>query len=111
MNVIVRRRGESEKSIKLGKVTAHLLQRSPAMETMIVELPPGEEIPKVYSHKGEEVRIVLEGEIEVEVEGRKHLLRKGEFMWFNSKQKHRIKNSGNEKAVYFSANVPSSLEW
>lgn len=56
MNVLVRRSGEVERSIELGEVTANLLQRSPAMESMVVELPPGEEIPKQYSHGGEEVR-------------------------------------------------------
>lgn len=111
MKVVVRRRGESEKSIKLGKATAQLLQRSQAMESMIVELPPGEKIPRVYSHRGEEVRIVLEGEIEVEVEGEKHLLKRGDFMWFDSGLKHTIRNPSEEKAIYFSANAPSSLEW
>lgn len=50
---------------------------------------------------------MLEGEIEVEVGGEKHLLSQGDFMWFESRLKHRIRNQGTEKSAYFYVNVPS----
>ncbi len=110
-DVILRRKGESEKSIKLGNVPVHLLAKGEMLEGMIVELPPGEGIPKVYSHEGEEIRIVLEGEIEVEVSGKKYRLTEGDSLWFKSKLPHVIRNPSKKRAAYFSANVPPSLTW
>ena len=105
------RRGEGEKEINPGSGAIRLLVRSSKLEGMVVELEPRAEIPKVYSHPGEELRIVLQGEIEVEVEGERFLLREGDFMWFDSSLKHRIRNPGEQKAVYFSVNSPPSLKW
>jgi|Deesub1362B_J571_1020462.scaffolds.fasta_scaffold09815_3 quercetin dioxygenase-like cupin family protein len=105
------RRGEGEKEINLGSGPIRLLVRSRLLEGMVVELEPKAEIPKVYSHEGEELRIVLEGEIEVEVEGKRYLLKEGDFMWFDSSLRHRIRNPTDKKAVYFSVNSPPSLEW
>ncbi|NOZ59871.1 MAG: cupin domain-containing protein [Euryarchaeota archaeon] len=105
------RRGESEREINPGSGAIRLLVRSSRLEGMVVELEPHAEIPMVYSHEGEELRIVLEGEVEVEVEGERHLLREGDFMWFDSSLKHRIRNPGDKKAVYFSVNSPPSLKW
>ena len=105
------RRGEGEREINPGSGPIRLLVRSSKLEGMVVELEPHAEIPRVYSHPGEELRIVLEGEIEVEVEGERYLLREGDFMWFDSSLKHRIRNPGDKKAVYFSVNSPPSLEW
>jgi quercetin dioxygenase-like cupin family protein len=110
-DVIVRRKGESQKSIKMGGIPVHLLARTEKLEGMIVEMPPQTEIPKLYSHEGEEIRIVLEGEIEVELEGEKYLLKEGDVMWHKSHRPHRIRNPTNNKSVYFSVNLPPSLEW
>lgn len=110
-HVVVRREGESLKEIRIGKVPVRLLTRTEGMESMIVELPPGESIPRVYSHPGEEVRIVLEGRVEVEIEGESYLLEKGDVMWHKSEFKHVIRNPDTVKAVYFSVNLPPSLSW
>ncbi len=105
------RRGECEAEINPGSGAIRLLLRSGLMECMLVEVEAGKEIPMEYSHPGEELRLVLEGEIEVEVEGERHLLRRGDFMWFDSSQKHRIRNPGKVRAVYFSANTPPAMRW
>ncbi len=109
--VIVQRKGECVKEISLGKVPVRLLTRTEGLESMIVEMPPGEEIPRVYSHPGEEIRIVLKGTVEVEVEGEKYVLNEGDVMWHKSELKHVIRNPGKTKAVYFSVNLPPSLSW
>ena len=110
-DVIIRRSGESQKSINIGGNPAHLLVKTETLEGMLVEMDPGKGIPKVYSHEGEEIRIVLEGEIEVEVAGKKYHLKKGDTMWFKSIQPHVIRNPGKGKAVYFAVNVPPTLIW
>lgn len=105
------RQGEGEKEINPGSGPIRLLVRSDVLEGMVVEIEPGAEIPRVYSHRGEELRMVLQGEIEVEVEGECYLLREGDFMWFDSSMKHRIRNPSDKKAVYFSVNSPPAMEW
>ncbi len=105
------RRGESEAEMDPGSGMIRLMVRSEKLEGMLVEVGAGKEIPMEYSHPGEELRLVLEGEIEVEVEGERHLLREGDFMWFDSSMKHRIRNPGAKKAVYFSVNTPPAMRW
>lgn len=111
VDVVVRHKGEALKKIRIGEVPVSLLARTKRLESMIVELPPGKSIPKVYSHEGEEVRIVLEGRVEVEVEGEKYVLEAGDVMWHRSELSHVIRNPGKTRAVYFSVNLPPSLTW
>jgi quercetin dioxygenase-like cupin family protein len=110
-DVVVRRKGEAQKKIEIGGIPISLLVKSEEMEAMVVEIPPQLEIPQVYSHPGEEIRIVLEGVIEVEVEGERVLLKEGDTMWFHSEKSHSIRNPGTERAIYFSVNLPPSLRW
>lgn len=109
--VIIRRKGEGEKKIDLGSGPISLLHRSESLESMLVEMEPNSKIGKTYSHAGEEIRIVLRGEVEVEIEGERFELKEGDFMWFKSELNHRIRNKKNEKAVYFCTNLPPNLEW
>lgn len=104
-DAIVRRKGESEKSITLGDATVALLTRAEFLESMTVEIPPGSEIPKEYEHEGEEVKLVLEGEIDVEVAGVTYNLKEGDVMWHKSSAPHKVKNPSDQKAVYFSVNL------
>jgi quercetin dioxygenase-like cupin family protein len=109
-DVIVRRNGESQKSIALDEVTVNLLTSAEYLESMTVEMPPGSEIPEEYEHEGEEVRIVLEGEIEVKVAGETYNLKEGDVMWHKSSASHKIKNPSDKRAIYFSVNLPPSIE-
>lgn len=110
-DVIIRKKGESEKSISIGNVSTSLLASSGALEGLTVKIPPNSEIPKLYSHGGEEIRFMLEGEIEVEVAGDKYILKEGDVMWHESTVPHRIRNPTDKRAVYFLVNVPPSIKW
>jgi quercetin dioxygenase-like cupin family protein len=108
-DVIITRSGESKKSIALGDTTVNLLTSAEYLESMTVEMPPGSEIPEEYEHEGEEVKIVLEGEIEVEIDGETHSLKKGDVMWYKSSSPHKVKNPSSKKAVYFTVNLLPSI--
>lgn len=69
------------------------------MQVIMAELEPGAETDE-YVHEGEEFRIVLEGEIECEVEGRIFKLKEGDAIWHLSDKKHRMRNVGGKKARY-----------
>jgi quercetin dioxygenase-like cupin family protein len=104
-DVIIRRRGETREAIKLDKVEVNLLTSAEYLESMAVEMPPGSEIPEEYEHEGEEVKLVLEGEIELDVSGETYNLKEGDVMWHKSSARHKVKNPSDKKAVYFSVNL------
>lgn len=63
----------------------------------------GEEL---YSHPGEECGLILEGELEVQLEDKKYLLKKGDSITFKSTILHRKTNTGKSKSVSIWANTP-----
>jgi quercetin dioxygenase-like cupin family protein len=109
--VIIRRAGESEKTFDIEGIPLHLLVKTDLLEGTLIEIEAGKGIPKKYSHEGEEIRIILDGALEVEVSGKKYLLSKGDCMWFKSDQPHTVRNTGEKKAVFFSVTVPPSFKW
>jgi quercetin dioxygenase-like cupin family protein len=105
--VVIARKGEGEEKM-LGKVRILRKIKTEALKGLLVEMEPSEGIPKVYSHHGEEVRIVLEGEIEVYIRDKTYRLKEGDVMWFDSTTPHTVKNPGPEKAVFFVVGTGSS---
>ena len=63
----------------------------------------GEEL---YSHPGEECGLILEGELEVQLEDKRYLLKKGDSITFKSTIPHRKTNTGKTKSVSIWANTP-----
>lgn len=63
----------------------------------------GEEL---YSHPGEECGLILEGELEVILEDKKYLLKKGDSITFKSTILHRKTNTGKFKSISIWANTP-----
>lgn len=59
-----------------------------------------------YSHPGEECGLILEGELEVQLEDKKYLLKKGDSITFKSTILHRKTNTGKSKSVSIWANTP-----
>jgi transcriptional regulator with XRE-family HTH domain len=63
----------------------------------------GEEL---YSHPGEECGLILEGELEVQLEDKKYLLKKGDSITFKSTILHKKTNTGKSKSISIWANSP-----
>lgn len=71
------------------------------LRTFRVTIPPNSEHPKVkYQHEGEEVIYMLQGEMEIRVGSKTHMLKKGETLHFDSSKRHSLKNPGTKKAVF-----------
>lgn len=63
-----------------------------------------------YEHKGEEAGIVLEGRLELTIDGDRFILEKGDSFSFPSDLEHRFVNpSDNEETVVVWANTPVTL--
>ena len=63
------------------------------LHSVIVHEPPGHRSEPI-SHKGEEMFFILEGEITVEIEGDKEILRQGDTIHFDSTRIHSTWNHG-----------------
>lgn len=66
------------------------------MLLVIVE-PGGTSGPEHYVHKGEDAGVVLTGELELWIDGHKHLLQEGDSFRFKSSLPHRFHNPGSSE--------------
>ena len=102
-----RRRGGRLRPDRDGK-HVELLARSARMEGVLVTLWPATDFGRVYAHEGEEIRMVLEGEVEMDVGGRRYRLKKGDVLWHNSEVPHSLRNPSRKRARYFVVMAPPS---
>jgi transcriptional regulator with XRE-family HTH domain len=65
--------------------------------------------PEPFVHKGEEGGIVLEGQMEVTLAGRTHLLEEGDSIYFDSSIPHSYRNAGKGKLIAVWAITPPSF--
>ncbi len=65
--------------------------------------------PELYTHRGEEAGIVIEGQIALTVSARTEVLGPGDAYIFESLKPHRFHNSFSEKCVIVSACTPPSF--
>ena len=86
-----------------------LLFMSDVMEGILVELEPMTGFEGSYRHNGEEMHIVLEGEVEFTVAGEGYLCQEGDILWHDSSLEHRIHNPGMAHAKYLTIVAPPAL--
>lgn len=71
----------------------------------LIDIQPGSSSGDTpYTHRGEEIGLVMEGSLELEIDGRTYTLRSGDCFCFSSDQPHRFKNSGKTVATVFWVN-------
>ncbi|MCM2971569.1 cupin domain-containing protein [Larsenimonas suaedae] len=63
----------------------------------------------MLSHDGEEGGIIVEGEIELTVDGETRVLKAGDGYYFDSSLPHRFRNVGDAPCVIVSANTPPTF--
>jgi quercetin dioxygenase-like cupin family protein len=72
---------------------------TPRLDIYIITLEPGGRSgDQPYAHEGEEAGLVLEGGIELVVEGRKFILGEGDSFRFKSSRPHHFCNAGDRPA-------------
>ena len=81
-NVVIVRKGDKNRSIVWGK---------------------GD---KLYQHEGEESAYVLEGKLQINLNGNKFILNKGDFIWFQSAIPHQITNLSDKKSLAIWVDTP-----
>jgi transcriptional regulator with XRE-family HTH domain len=82
-------------SLGKGKVDRH-------MEPFFIEmLPASHEDRKLSSHEGEELIIVVSGEVELLYGKKRHVLKAGDSMYYNSVVPHHVGTAGDGKAEIY----------
>ena len=107
--VFIKNGDEKSKTTKPGKVYRMML-KSQHMEAIIAELEPHTE-SKWFQHNGEEMHLVLQGEMEYTVGEKSYKLSEGDILWHKSMLKHHARALGNEKVVYITVSTPPTFMW
>jgi quercetin dioxygenase-like cupin family protein len=105
--ILIKNGDEKNRTEKPGKIYRMMI-KSNKMETIIAELDPHTE-SRWFRHEGEEMHLVLEGEMEYTIGGKSFILHKGDILWHKSTQKHKAKNIGEEKVVYITIGTPPTF--
>lgn len=69
------------------------------MHPFFTTIEPGGGSHGLYSHVGEEFGIVLQGELEIDLDGAIHTVKKHESFYYNSSQPHSWTNPGKEATI------------
>jgi mannose-6-phosphate isomerase-like protein (cupin superfamily) len=107
--VVVCRGGEKKETVKLDGIICNLLVKTEVIEVIIFEMKPGASFGEPFQHAGQEAHLVLEGEVEAEIDGKKYLLKRGDVLSFPSVLPHTGRNPGKKKAVLFSIATPPTF--
>lgn len=83
---------------------------NPVMEPHLFHVAPGAGSgEEEYSHDGEEFLFVLNGTLNLVVDGREYSLQKGDSFYFESNHPHRWSNPGSKEAVILWVNTPPTF--
>ena len=108
-DVIVIPKSSSKKILDFEGKHLELLFKSGSMEGIIIEVEPGEKFGKQYTHDGEELHYVIEGEIEYKVGDETYKLKEGDCLWHKSRIPHSAGNPGTKKARYITIGTPPTF--
>ena len=104
---VVRRKDRLRVNYDKG-VTDELLTPRLSMQVEMLRstFPAGTESTHAYSHDGDEVGLILQGELELWVGERHFHLREGDSFAYSSREKHRYRNPGKVETVVIWAISP-----
>ena len=83
--------------------------RDGLLQVQMLHLEPGAEQPRFLDHEGEELIFVLDGVLDVIVEGRTYSVAQGDMIYFSSMLPHRYANTGDQTARAFWVNTPPTM--
>ena len=107
--VLIKKGNEKSRSEKPGKLY-RLMVKSEKMDSIITELDPHTE-SKWFQHEGEEMHLVLQGEMEYTVGEHSYKLNEGDILWHHSSLKHHARNIGSDKVIYITVGTPPTFMW
>lgn len=97
---------ESEKEYRFGDSGPKYLMKGPHMNFAIVQFPPGDDFKAHYHNVMEENFYILEGEINIVVDGVVHHLKPGDFIHIDAPKVHYCFNPYKETVKMISTLAP-----
>ncbi|WP_176463841.1 cupin domain-containing protein [Bordetella genomosp. 11] len=85
------------------------IDRNGLLQALVHSIPPGARSGDTVSHAGEELGYIIEGEVEVTVDGKSYVVRQGDLIFFPSSLPHGYCNKGDKMARMLKVNTPPSL--
>lgn len=79
------------------------------MEPHLFRVAPGAGSGESYSHHGEEFLHILQGELEINLNGSSHRLRTGDSLYFDSSTPHEWRNPGKKETSVLWINTPPTF--
>jgi transcriptional regulator with XRE-family HTH domain len=79
------------------------------LEANIHKVAPGGSSRGLIQHQGEEMGFILQGKIELNIQGKKVTVNKGDAFFFQSHLKHGYRNTGTTEAQIVWVNTPQSF--
>lgn len=105
--VFIKNDEEKSRIIRPGKLY-RLMIKSNKMEAIIAELDPHTE-SKLFQHEGEEMHLVLKGDMEYTVGEKTYKLSVGDILWHKSMLIHHARNIKSKKVVYITIGIPAKF--
>jgi quercetin dioxygenase-like cupin family protein len=106
--IIFIKKGEQKSKTKRPGKLYRLMVKSSKMEAIISEIDPHTE-SRWYKHDGEELHLVLQGDMEYTVGEKSYKLSEGDVLWHKSNLKHRARNMESEKVIYITIGSPPTF--
>jgi transcriptional regulator with XRE-family HTH domain len=85
------------------------IDRSGLLQAHILNIPPGAKSDRPVTHVGEELGYLIEGEIEIIVDGKSYMVRQGDVIFFPSSLPHAYNNTSDKVVRMLKVNTPPSL--
>jgi uncharacterized cupin superfamily protein len=79
------------------------------LQALILNIPAGVKSDNDVEHIGEEIGYLIEGEINIFVDGKRYSLKQGDLLFFSSSLPHGYHNTSDKVARILWVNTPPSL--
>lgn len=97
---------ENEREYRFGESGPKYLMKGPRMNFALVRFRPGEDFQAHYHNVMEEDFFILEGKVDIVVDGVKHVLSAGDLIHIEPKEVHYLINPYNEPVKMVSTLAP-----
>lgn len=110
-DIVVRKEKRTRASFPGSKLLIEILVRqapNKKMDARLAIIAPGGGSEGDYRHSGEEFGLVLQGTLELTVDGTTYVLQEGDCFYFHSTRNHRFRNNGDQETRVLWVNHPPS---
>jgi quercetin dioxygenase-like cupin family protein len=107
-DTVLIRKASSESEITRPDKLYRLMVKSEKIEAIIAVLNPQAK-SRWFQHDGEEMHLVLEGELEYTIDKKSYILNTGDILWHRSNLKHRARNISENKTTYITVGTPPTF--